>query len=98
MDARKVTIVAMSALAIAGVGFAGRTVAIAPAHAACLPTDHVNGSTAQDAKRGFARAGYPNVQNLVKGCDNVWHGITNKGGQPIRVALEPGGKVFPEGN
>jgi hypothetical protein len=98
MDARRVTIVAMSALAVVGLGFAGRPVAITPAYAACLPTDHVNGSTAQDAKRGFARAGYPDVQELVKGCDNVWHGITAKGGRPMRVALEPGGKVYPEGN
>ena len=44
------------------------------------------------------RAGFREVQVEQKGCDNVWHVIASKDGQSGRYAIEPGGKIYPEGN
>ena len=58
----------------------------------CQFGEHIDGSTMADAKRRFAAAGYSDVRDLRKGCDNVWHGISARG----NVALEPGGQIFQE--
>jgi len=73
------------------------TAAIHPAYAACDPEDHIDKSTANDARKRILAAGYSNVHDLYKGCDNVWHGIASKDGREGRVAVEPSGKVYPEG-
>src|SRR5579871_2076683 len=44
------------------------------AQAACAPTDHINATTADDAKAAIEKAGYTQVKILAKGCDNAWHG------------------------
>jgi len=97
MKAKHVVIVAFS-LAVAGIGVVLAPSAIPPAYAACDPGTHIDGSTANDARRKMMAAGYSNVRELVKGCDNVWHGIATMNGKPTGVALEPGGKIYPEGN
>jgi hypothetical protein len=78
--------------------------AAAPAFAAdaeshgCLPTDHVDGSTADQAKRKIQAAGYTEVTDLSKGCDNFWHGHAMKDGAPVNVVLSPPGMVLLEGD
>jgi hypothetical protein len=72
--------------------------AVHPAYAACDPGTRVDGSTADWAKRTMMRAGYSDVKVDQKGCDNVWHVLASKDGQSGRYAIEPGGKIYPEGN
>ena len=69
-----------------------------PAIAACMAGDRVDGTTANDALRRFASAGFPSVSDLRKGCDNYWHGIANRDGEQIRVVLSPAGQVMKEGD
>jgi hypothetical protein len=72
--------------------------AVHPAYAACDPGTHVDNTTADTARRIMLRAGFTDVQVEQKGCDNVWHVIANKNGQLGRYAIEPGGRIYPEGN
>jgi hypothetical protein len=81
-----------------GVALLAPSASIHPAYAACDPGTRVDGSTADWAKRTMMRSGYNDVQIDQKGCDNVWHVVASKDGQRGRFAIEPGGKIYPEGN
>jgi hypothetical protein len=72
--------------------------ALTAAYASCLPRERIDGRTAGMAVRQAERAGYADVQMEGKGCDNVWHGFGMKGGGETRIAVEPSGQVFPEGD
>ena len=56
----------------------------------------IDGSTANDARTKIETAGYTDVHDLKKSCDNFWHGNTNFSGRPVNVVLSPGGKVMLE--
>mgnify|MGYP003352491465 CR=1 FL=1 len=43
----------------------------------------INGTTAPDARRKMAAAGYSNIHGLMKGCDNYWHGIATQNGHDL---------------
>ncbi|MGQ0675576.1 MAG: hypothetical protein ACT4N4_05750 [Rhodospirillales bacterium] len=62
----------------------------------CEPGDKPDNSTAADAKKKIEAAGYAQVRDLKKGCDNVWHAKAAKGAQAVNVALTPQGQVFLE--
>ena len=94
----KYLIVAAVALGLAAAGAALAPTAIQPAYAACDPGTHIDSTTADWAKRTMMHAGFTNVQVDQKGCDNVWHVIASKDGNRGRYAIEPGGKIYPEGN
>ena len=64
----------------------------------CAPGDRVDHSTADDARRKIEAAGYRRVSGLKKGCDNAWHAVAVKDGGPVRVVLNPEGKVLPDGD
>jgi len=66
--------------------------------AMCMPGDRIDGSTAAQAKERMQAAGYTNVRDLKKGCDNYWHGVAVKNGAEVRVVLAPQGQVMTEGN
>ena len=72
--------------------------ALSAAYASCLPGEQIDGRTAAMAARQAESAGYADVQMEGKGCDNVWHGFGMRGGAATRIAVEPSGQVFPEGN
>ncbi len=57
----------------------------------------IDGSTAEQAHRKIAAAGYADITDLKKGCDNFWHGKAMKDGAPTGVVLSPDGRVMPEG-
>lgn len=80
------------------VAFGTRPAVIPPAYAACEPGERIDKSTADDARKKLMTAGYSNVHDLKKGCDNVWHAIATHNGKEGRVALEPSGKIYPEGD
>ena len=56
----------------------------------------IDGSTADDARRKMAAAGYTQITGLKKGCDNFWHGQAIKDGAPTGVVLAPDGRVQSE--
>lgn len=68
------------------------------AYAACLPGEPIDGSTAAQAKERMQAAGYSNVRDLKKGCDNYWHGVAVKNGAEVHVVLAPQGQVMTEGD
>jgi len=68
----------------------------APAWAACSPNDRIDGTTADQAKRQIEAAGYEQVGDLKKGCDNYWHGRAMQDGAPVNVVLFPDGQVWKE--
>ncbi|MDY0882554.1 hypothetical protein ACFPL7_06310 [Dongia soli] len=67
--------------------------------AACEAGDRIDSTTAADARKKIEAAGYRQVRNLVKGCDNFWHAsaVSKDGGQGS-VVVTPKGEVWPEGN
>jgi hypothetical protein len=75
---------------------AGLLLGAGPSWAACSPNDRIDGSTANDARQKIAAAGYEQVSDLRKGCDNMWHGIAMKDGARVNVALAPDGSVYKE--
>lgn len=68
------------------------------ARAACDPSDRIDRTTADDARRKIEAAGFRNVSGLSKGCDNYWHGRAVQGGAPVNVLVSPEGKVQIEGD
>jgi hypothetical protein len=58
----------------------------------------IDGSVAADARRKMNVAGYMDVSELKKGCDNYWHGMAVKDGVATHVLLAPQGRVQSEGN
>ena len=64
----------------------------------CSPEDKIDSSTAPQAMKKMESAGYTHVHDLMKGCDNYWHGKAMKSGQAVRVVLSPQGQVMEEGD
>lgn len=84
----------------AGVAFLAAVPVISSAWAVgnCAPTDKIDSSTWQQAKKEMQAAGYADVHHLKKGCDNYWHGEALKNGQAVRIVLSPQGQVMEEGD
>ena len=61
---------------------------------ACLPTDKIDGSTADQAMKAMEAAGYMQPHDLNKGCDNFWYAKATKDGVAVDVVLPPGGQPF----
>jgi hypothetical protein len=83
-----------------GILIAALTLAVAvsqSASAACSASDKIDGTTADYAKSKFEAAGYAQVRDLTKGCDNFWHGRAMKDGVNVNVLLTPDGEVMQEG-
>ena len=64
----------------------------------CAPEDKIDGSTAAEAKRKIEAAGFDQVRDLTKSCDNFWHGRALRDGREVYVVLSPQGHVLTEGN
>ncbi len=70
-----------------------------PALAQCDPGTKLDRTTATDARKKMEAAGYRQVKDLKKGCDNAWHGrAINKQGAPVDVMITPQGEVLLETN
>jgi hypothetical protein len=98
MRIEKYLVLGAAVAALASAGIAVGPPVMAPAYAACGPGAHVNGTTAESTRRLLERHGYSQVKIDQKGCDNVWHVFANKDGQYRRYAVEPDGKIYPEGD
>jgi hypothetical protein len=68
------------------------------AYAACSASDIINSTTASDAARRIESAGYTQVQDLAKSCDNAWHGTALLNGTRTRVVWTGEGQVLTEGD
>ena len=55
-------------------------------------------STADTAKRKIEHAGFRNMRDLEKSCDNFGHGKAIKDDVEGFVVLSPQGDVMPEGD
>jgi hypothetical protein len=95
---KKYAVVGALALGLLGSGWALAPSAIPPAYAACDPGTRIDGTTAESTKRMMMKQGFNNITVDQKGCDNVWHVMANKDGKRSRFAVEPGGRIYPEGN
>ena len=88
---------AAAALIIGGASVELRSVNVARA-SGCEAGDMIDGSTASQAKAKIERAGFRQVRNLQKSCDNFWHAIAVKDGSETNVVLTPQGQVMREGD
>jgi hypothetical protein len=70
----------------------------APASADCRASDRIVGTTAGYAKQKMENAGYSQIRDLRKGCDNYWHGRALKDGLDVNVLVTPEGEVMTEGS
>ena len=61
---------------------------------ACLPTDIIDGSTADHAAMVMRAAGHMQPHDLNKDCANYWFARATKDGTSVDVVLPPGGKPF----
>lgn len=64
--------------------------------AACYPNDKIDDTTSAYAKEKIESAGFEQVRDLRKGCDNYWHGAAKRGSTDVHVVLTPKGKVMIE--
>ena len=64
----------------------------------CHFGEKIDKSTAQDAHRILAKAGYTSISGLKKSCDNNWHGHAVLNGIATNVMVTPDGRVVPEGS
>jgi hypothetical protein len=65
----------------------------------CEAGAKIDGTTAAQVMKLIKAAGYTDVMDLNKGCDNVWHGsAVDKDGVRGNILVTPEGKVLPEGN
>ena len=64
----------------------------------CEAGDKIDSSTADEARKKMERAGFQQVRDLKKGCDNFWHAIAVKDGRESHVVLTPQGEVMREGD
>jgi hypothetical protein len=65
--------------------------------AACEATDKIDKTTVDDTRKKIETAGYRQVRQLAKGCDNFWHGTATKDGNMVYVVVSPQGAVMTEG-
>ena len=95
---KKTGVIAVAALAM--LAFAPLSPLIGKAYAVgnCDPGDRVDGSTAAMAKQKFQAAGYIQLHDFAKGCDNYWHAVGMKGDTQVNVVLSPQGDVMTEGD
>lgn len=82
--------------AIAALAAGTMLLGIGGANAACPTADRIDGSTAAQAMQKMQQAGYDRVHDLKKSCDNFWHGLAERDGGQLRIALTPQGKVLRE--
>jgi hypothetical protein len=83
-----------SALTTAALGLTPQGVA----WAACDKGVRVDKTTVEETRQKLERAGYRNLRDWKKGCDNSWHATGMKGGKRVNVALLPDGHVVKEGD
>lgn len=62
----------------------------------CESIDKIDGSSVETARRKIEKAGYSQVRDRKKGCDNFWHGTAVKDGKIVNIVLSAQGSVMVE--
>lgn len=62
----------------------------------CDTAEKADGTSMHDARRRFESAGFADVRDLRRDCDNVWHGTARIEQRQVRVQLKPEGPVVLE--
>lgn len=70
----------------------------APQAPGCDAGDKIDGVTLESAREKLNKAGFVQVTELKKACDNFWHSRAIKDGRPVNVALTPTGQAMIEGD
>jgi hypothetical protein len=96
MRSRNSLVVLAAAFALLAVAPAPRFIGVA--RAGCDAGDRIDKTTAGETKKKLEAAGYKQVSDLMKGCDNTWHAKAMKDGAPARVAVSSSGQIMPEGD
>lgn len=66
--------------------------------AACDTGTKIDKTTVEETRKKIEAAGYRQVHDFRKGCDNYWHAAATKDGKPINVVVSPEGEVMTEGD
>jgi hypothetical protein len=93
----KTALVSAAALIVLAAVPGSPSVSVARA-SGCEAGVRIDRTTVGDAKKKIEAAGYRQVRDLKKGCDNVWHATAVKDGNDVHVAVTPHGEVLPEGD
>jgi hypothetical protein len=64
----------------------------------CAAGQTIDKSTADTARAKMEKAGFRQIQDLKKGCDNFWHGQATKDNAAVHIVLSPQGQVMTEGD
>ncbi len=94
---RKSFVVVAAALALTTAGIGSQAMREAQA-SECAAGEKIDNSTADTAKKKMEAAGFHQIHDLQKGCDNFWHGKADKDGVLVNVVLSPQGQAMVEGN
>jgi hypothetical protein len=65
--------------------------------AGCFSEEKIDGSSLGAAKKKMELAGFSQIRDLKKGCDNFWHATSVREGEAINIVLSPQGQVMVEG-
>ena len=76
----------------------GSEVASVARASGCEVGDRIDGSTADAARKKIERAGFQQIRDIKKSCDNFWNVMAVKDGLESHVVLTPQGQVMREGN
>jgi len=68
------------------------------AFAACENGEKIDKTTVEDTRKRLEQAGYKNIRNWRKGCDNAWHATAIQDGAQVSVAVLPDGHIVKEGD
>ncbi len=95
--ARKSFTIATLAIVLSVLGF-GPGIPREAGAAECAASETIDGSTAEMARKKMEQAGFQQIRDLTKGCDNFWHGKATKDGVAVNIVLSPQGQVKTEGD
>jgi hypothetical protein len=59
----------------------------------CAANTQLDRSTVEQARDRIAAAGYSEVDELKKGCDNYWHASAVRNGRQLLVLMSPDGQI-----
>lgn len=65
--------------------------------AGCFSDEKIDASSLGSARKKMETAGFSQIHDLKKGCDNFWHATSMREGEQINIVLSPQGQVMVEG-
>ncbi len=69
---------------------------VSPAWAACEPDEKLDKTTVDTTRQLLTKAGYKNIHDFRRGCDNTWHVKATKDNTEQNVVVLPDGTITTE--